>query len=46
MGDTPAVLEEYMQYVTRCDDLKVLLRSRAAKGELAKMNSSGESVCL
>ncbi|XP_030607746.1 zinc finger protein ZFMSA12A-like isoform X2 [Archocentrus centrarchus] len=44
IGDAPAVLEEYIQYVTKSDDLKVLLRSRAPIGELTKMDSSVPSL--
>jgi len=31
---------------TKNDDLKVLLRSKVCRGQMAKMDSSGKSVCL
>nr|XP_033505974.1 zinc finger protein ZFMSA12A-like [Epinephelus lanceolatus] len=40
ISDTPSVLEEYMQCVSKADDLKVLLRSKAHSGKMAKMDTS------
>lgn len=35
-----------MHCVTEADDIKVLLRTRPRNSEMAKIDSSGESVCL
>ncbi|XP_023277623.1 uncharacterized protein LOC111666513 [Seriola lalandi dorsalis] len=43
ISDTSSVLEEYMQCVTKADDLKVLLRSKVHHGKMAKMDSSDPS---
>ncbi|XP_040912151.1 TERF1-interacting nuclear factor 2-like [Toxotes jaculatrix] len=40
ISDTSSVLEEYMQCVTKADDLKVLLKSEVHHGKMAKMDSS------
>ncbi|XP_049454417.1 zinc finger protein ZFMSA12A-like isoform X2 [Epinephelus fuscoguttatus] len=40
ISDTPSVLEEYMQCVSKTDDLKVLLRSKAHSDKMAKMDTS------
>ncbi|KAL7386070.1 hypothetical protein ABVT39_003770 [Epinephelus coioides] len=40
ISDTPSVLEEYMQCVSKADDLKVLLRSKAHSDKMAKMDTS------
>ncbi|XP_029309254.1 uncharacterized protein LOC115022414 [Cottoperca gobio] len=40
ISDTPSVLEEYMPCVSKADDLKVLLRSKAHCGKMAKMDTS------
>ncbi|XP_054452266.1 zinc finger protein ZFMSA12A isoform X2 [Anoplopoma fimbria] len=39
MSDAPSVLEEYMQCVSKEDDLKVLLRSKAHCGKMAEMDT-------
>ncbi|XP_075954099.1 uncharacterized protein LOC142956407 isoform X2 [Anarhichas minor] len=39
MSDTPSVLEEFMQCVSKEDDLKVLLRSKARCGKMAEMDT-------
>ncbi|TNN50159.1 hypothetical protein EYF80_039648 [Liparis tanakae] len=39
MSDTPSVLEEYMHCVSKDDDLKVLLRSKARRGRMAEMDT-------
>ncbi|XP_056276875.1 zinc finger protein ZFMSA12A isoform X2 [Pseudoliparis swirei] len=39
MSDPPSVLEEYMQCVSKDDDLKVLLRSKARCGRMAEMDT-------
>ncbi|XP_034411634.1 zinc finger protein ZFMSA12A isoform X2 [Cyclopterus lumpus] len=39
MSDTPSLLEEYMQCVSKEDDLKVLLRSKAHCGKMAEMDT-------
>ncbi|XP_051262727.1 zinc finger protein ZFMSA12A isoform X1 [Dicentrarchus labrax] len=44
ISDTPSVLEEYMQCVSKADDLKVLLRSRAHCDKTAKMDTSVPSL--
>lgn len=46
ISDTPSVLEEYMQCVSKADDLKVLLRSKAHRGKMTKMDTRCKSVCL
>lgn len=46
IGDTPSVLEEYMQCVSKAEDLKPLLRNKTHRGKMAKMDTSGKSVCL
>ncbi|XP_037643837.1 zinc finger protein ZFMSA12A isoform X1 [Sebastes umbrosus] len=38
--DTPSVLEEYMQCVSKADDLKVLLRSKAHCGKIPMMDTN------
>ncbi|XP_041805797.1 zinc finger protein ZFMSA12A [Chelmon rostratus] len=43
ISDTPSVLEEHMQCVPKADDLKVLLRSKAHCGKMAKMDTSAPS---
>jgi len=46
MSDPPSVLEEYMQCVSKDDNLKVLLRSKARCGRMAEMDTGGKSACL
>ncbi|KAK2895660.1 hypothetical protein Q8A73_015148 [Channa argus] len=40
ISDTPCILEEYMQCITKSDDLKTLLRSKAHYDKMAKMDTS------
>ncbi|XP_031162660.1 zinc finger protein ZFMSA12A-like isoform X1 [Sander lucioperca] len=44
ISDTPSVLEEYMQCVSKADDLKVLLRSKAHRGKMTKMDTRLPSI--
>lgn len=44
VGDTPSVLEEFLQCVASADDFKVLLRGTVRRGELAKIKTSGTSM--
>ncbi|KAK5859659.1 hypothetical protein PBY51_021198 [Eleginops maclovinus] len=44
IGDTPTALEEYMQCVSKANDLKVLLRSKAHLSKMNTMDTSGKSV--
>lgn len=46
ISDAPSVLEEYMKPESKADKLKVLLRSKAHCGKMAKMDTSGKFVCL
>lgn len=46
ISDTPSVLEEYMQCVTKPEDLKILLRCKANRDKMVKMENNGESACL
>ncbi|XP_067384981.1 zinc finger protein ZFMSA12A-like isoform X1 [Channa argus] len=43
ISDTPCILEEYMQCITKSDDLKTLLRSKAHYDKMAKMDTSVSS---
>ncbi|TKS80254.1 Zinc finger protein ZFMSA12A [Collichthys lucidus] len=43
IGDTPSVLEEYMQCVSKAEDLKPLLRNKTHRGKMAKMDTSASS---
>ncbi|XP_071758274.1 uncharacterized protein LOC139913993 [Centroberyx gerrardi] len=40
ISDTPSMLEEYMQCLSKAEDLKVLLRSKKCVGKLAKIDAS------
>ncbi|TDH06194.1 hypothetical protein EPR50_G00129790 [Perca flavescens] len=44
ISDTPSVLEEYMQCVSKADDLKVLLRSKAHRDKMTKMDTRLPSI--
>ncbi|XP_070700586.1 zinc finger protein ZFMSA12A isoform X1 [Pempheris klunzingeri] len=43
ISDTPSVLEEYTQCVSKLDDIKVLLRSRIHRGKMTRMDTSASS---
>lgn len=46
ISDTPSILDEYMQCVTKTDDLKILLRSKVHRDKMAKMDSTGKSLYM
>nr|XP_046263585.1 zinc finger protein ZFMSA12A isoform X2 [Scatophagus argus] len=43
ISDTSSMLEEYMQCVSKADDLKVLLRSKAHHDKMAKIDTNAPS---